>query len=137
MKNTLILFFMLLTNISFGQIIESDTTTLLIPVNVGKSILVDLNDLERLKKQEVTYKNEIQQLENKVFKNEKIITTLEVKDKKNNEIIELKDSKYKLVDEENKQLDEPLLKKLIECYDEKIIDLLLSDKTIREKFFIK
>jgi len=110
MKNTLILFFILLTNISFGQIIESDTTTLLIPVNVGKSILVDLNDLERLKKQEVTYKNEIQQLENKVFKNEKIITTLEVKDKKNNEIIELKDSKYKLVDEENKQLRDDIKK---------------------------
>ena len=110
MKNTLILFFMLLTNISFGQIIESDTTTLLIPVNVGKSILVDLNDLERLKKQEVTYKNEIQQLENKVFKNEKIITSLEDKDKKNNEIIELKDSKYKLVDEENKQLRDDIKK---------------------------
>ena len=110
MKNTLILFFMLLTNISFGQIIESDTTTLLIPVNVGKSILVDLNDLERLKKQEVTYKNEIQQLENKVFKNEKIITTLEVKDKKNNEIIELKDSKYKLVDDENKELRDDIKK---------------------------
>jgi hypothetical protein len=110
MKNTLILFFILLTNISFGQIIESDTTTLLIPVNVGKSILVDLNDLERLKKQEVTYKNEIQQLENKVFKNEKIITTLEVKDKKNNEIIELKDSKYKLVDDENKELRDDIKK---------------------------
>jgi hypothetical protein len=110
MKNILILFFILLTNISFGQIIESDTTKLLIPVNVGKSILVDLNDLERLKKQEVTYKNEIQQLENKVFKNEKIITSLEEKDKKNNEIIELKDSKYKLVDEENKQLRDDIKK---------------------------
>jgi fructose-1-phosphate kinase PfkB-like protein len=53
---------------------------------------------------------EIQQLENKVFKNEKIITTLEVKDKKNNEIIELKDSKYKLVDEENKQLRDDIKK---------------------------
>lgn len=110
MKNILILFFILLTKISFGQIIESDTTTLLIPVNVGKSILVDLNDLERLKKQEVTYKNEIIQLENKVFKNEKIITTLEEKDKKNNEIIELKDSKYKLVDDENKQLRDDIKK---------------------------
>lgn len=110
MKNILILFFILLTKISFGQIIESDTTTLLIPVNVGKSILVDLNELERLKKQEVTYKNEIIQLENKVFKNEKIITTLEEKDKKNNEIIELKDSKYKLVDDENKELRDDIKK---------------------------
>jgi hypothetical protein len=110
MKNILILFFILLTKVSFGQIIESDTTTLLIPVNVGKSILVDLNDLERLKKQEVTYKNEIIQLENKVFKNEKIITTLEEKDKKNNEIIELKDSKYKLVDDENKELRDDIKK---------------------------
>ena len=110
MKNILILFFILLTKVSFGQIIESDTTTLLIPVNVAKSILVDLNDLERLKKQEVTYKNEIIQLENKVFKNEKIITTLEEKDKKNNEIIELKDSKYKLVDDENKELRDDIKK---------------------------
>ena len=110
MKNILILFFILLTKVSFGQIIESDTTTLLIPVNVGKSILVDLNELERLKKQEVTYKNEIIKLENKVFKNEKIITTLEEKDKKNNEIIELKDSKYKLVDDENKELRDDIKK---------------------------
>lgn len=110
MKNILILFFILLTKVSFGQIIESDTTTLLIPVNVAKSILVDLNDLERLKKQEVTYKNEIIQLENKVFKNEKIITTLEEKDKKNNEIIQLKDSKYKLVDDENKELRDDIKK---------------------------
>lgn len=53
------------------------------------------------------------------------------------DIVRLLKQDERLWDEENKQLDEPLLKKLIDCYDEKIIDLLLSDKTIREKFFIK
>jgi hypothetical protein len=47
---------------------------------------------------------EIYQLEVKIFKNEKIISTLEEKDKKNNQIISLSESKYKLVDEENKTL---------------------------------
>ncbi len=46
-----------------------------------------------------------------------------------------KDSR--LWDEERKELNQTLLKDLIDKYDEEIIDLLLSDKNTKEKFFIK
>jgi len=43
----------------------------------------------------------------------------------------------RLWDEENKELNETLLKDLIDKLDEKIIELLLSGKETKEKFFIK
>lgn len=43
----------------------------------------------------------------------------------------------RLWDEEKKELNQTLLKDFIDKFDEKIIDLLLSDKEIKEKFFIK
>jgi DNA repair exonuclease SbcCD nuclease subunit len=81
-----------------------DTTTLYVPVNVGKSILLDLNEFDRLKKQEETYVKEIYQLESKIYKNERIISVLEEKNKKNEKIITLSESKFKLLDEDNKGL---------------------------------
>ncbi len=46
-----------------------------------------------------------------------------------------KDSR--LWDEEKKELNETLLKDLIDKLDEKLIELLLSEKETKEKFFIK
>jgi len=43
----------------------------------------------------------------------------------------------RLWDKENKELNETLLKDLIDKLDEKLIELLLSDKETKEKFFIK
>ena len=103
MKYIITTTFVFLTTLIFSQK-SIDTTLLMIPVKVGQTILLDLNELERLKKQEQTYINEITQLENKVSKTEKIVSVLEEKDKKNNEIIKLSEDKYKLVDEENKNL---------------------------------
>ncbi|MFH1191596.1 MAG: site-specific DNA-methyltransferase [Candidatus Omnitrophota bacterium] len=55
-----------------------------------------------------------------------------------------KDNLYKILkkdarlwDEEKKEINETLLKDLIDKLDEKIIELLLSDKEIKEKFFIR
>lgn len=55
-----------------------------------------------------------------------------------------KDNLYKLFkknarlwDEKTKELNETLLKDLIDKLDEKLIELLLSDKKAKEKFFIK
>jgi len=44
---------------------------------------------------------------------------------------------FRLRDEEKKELNETLLKDLIDKLDEKLIELLLSDKKTKEKFFIK
>jgi hypothetical protein len=103
MKVILNILFVLLTSFSFSQK-NIDSTTLYIPFKVGKSILIDLNELNRLKKQEELYLNEIGELEKKVLKNEKIIMKFEELDKKNTQIISLSESKYKLLDEENKNL---------------------------------
>ena len=46
-----------------------------------------------------------------------------------------KDSR--LWDEEKKELNETLLKDLIDKLDEKLIELLLSDKETNKKFFVK
>lgn len=103
MKFVISILFVFLTTFVFSQK-NVDTTILYIPVKVAKSILIDLNEMDRLKKQEETYIKEIYQLEVKVFKNEKIISVLEEKNKKNEKIISLSESKYKLLDEDNKNL---------------------------------
>lgn len=103
MKYILNILFICLTTLCFSQK-NVDSTTLYVPFKVGKSILLDLNELDKMKKQEESYVKEIYQLEVKIFKNERIISNLEEKDKKNEKIISLSESKYKLVDEENKNL---------------------------------
>jgi hypothetical protein len=103
MKYILNIIFICLTTFLFSQK-NVDSTTLNIPARVGKSILLDLNEFDRLKKQEETYINQIFQLETKITKNDNIISILEEKDRKNNQIISLTDSKFKLLDKENKSL---------------------------------
>jgi DNA repair exonuclease SbcCD nuclease subunit len=103
MKFIINILFVFITTFSFSQK-NVDTTTLYVPVNVGKSILLDLNEFDRLKKQEETYVKEIYQLESKIYKNERIISVLEEKNKKNEKIITLSESKFKLLDEDNKGL---------------------------------
>ena len=44
---------------------------------------------------------------------------------------------FRLWDKEKKEFNETLLKDLIDKFDEKLIELLLSDKEAKEKFFIK
>jgi len=44
---------------------------------------------------------------------------------------------FRLWDEEKKEFNETLLKDLINKIDEKLIELLLSDKEMKEKFFVK
>ena len=51
MKNYLLIFFVFIVTNFFSQNLNyNDTTYLKIPVWVGKEILLDINELERLKK---------------------------------------------------------------------------------------
>jgi adenine-specific DNA-methyltransferase len=54
-----------------------------------------------------------------------------------NNLYKLLKKDSRLWDEETKELNETLLKDLIDKLDEKLIELLLSNKETREKFFIK
>jgi hypothetical protein len=71
---------------------------------VGKQILLDLNELDKLKETEKLTKKEIYELEKKVVKQDSIISKLEQKDVNNLLIVKSVEEKYKLVEEDNKDL---------------------------------
>lgn len=96
--------FLLSSLVGFGQTQKEDTTTICFPVNVGKQILLDLNELDRLKKQSELDGKQIQELENKVTKEEGVIKFLEQKDSSNQIIIRDTEEKVKLVEEDNTNL---------------------------------
>jgi hypothetical protein len=81
-----------------------DTNEICIPSVVVKKILLDLNELDRLKDNEKLTKKEISELETKVVKQDSIISKLEQKDDTNQVIIRSWAEKYNLVEEDNKDL---------------------------------
>ena len=105
MKNSLFLFFIFFTMIVFGQNKWiDDTTELRIPVWVGKEILLNLNELDRLKTIEIQTGKEISELEKKILSQEKSILILEETNAHGLRIIGLTEEKVILLNDENKQL---------------------------------
>ena len=74
------------------------------PNSIGKQILNDLNDLDRLKSIEIKTTKEISELEKKIIFQEKSISTLEETNSHSLRIIGLTEEKVNLLDQENKQL---------------------------------
>ena len=81
-----------------------DTNFVFIPTGIAKKILTDLNELDRVKKQIFLFENETNQLELKITKQDSIISDLTKKDQNNKIIISSVEEKFKLVDEDNKDL---------------------------------
>jgi hypothetical protein len=109
MRNLIFILFLLFSNITMSQnMVTIDTNTVCMPNEVARKILIDLNDLDRLKKNEVLFNNEITGLESKIKKQELIITDLEKKDKESMVIIGANKEKYNLVEEDNKNLREEI-----------------------------
>ena len=105
MRNIILLFFVFFTSLVFGQNpCPEDTTQLDLPVWVGKEILLDLNELERLKSIELQTTKEISELEKKIIYQEKSISVLEETNNKNLRVIGLTEEKVNLLNEENNQL---------------------------------
>lgn len=105
MRNIFLLFFVFFTSFVFGQNSYSeDTTQLTVPVWVGKEILLDLNELERLKFIEIQTTKEISELEKKILYQEKSISVLDETNNKNMRIIGLTEEKVNLLNDENKKL---------------------------------
>lgn len=105
MKN---LFIILFTLFSFLSIAQKDTNEICLPSKVGKQILLDLNELDRLKDNEKLTKKEISELEKKVVKQDSVISKLQQKDVNNQLIVKGVEEKYKLVEEDNKNLRKEL-----------------------------
>jgi hypothetical protein len=112
MKKIILTTFLMVSLVGFTQTKpqKEDTTNICFPVNVGKQILLDLNELDRLKKQSVLDKKEIQELENKVIKEEGVVKFLEQKDSTSQVIIKDTEEKVKLLEEDNKDLRKDIKK---------------------------
>lgn len=105
MKKILVLFFIVFSSYSFSQKdLKKDTTQICFPTSVGRQIESDLNELDKLKELKKLTDFEIKELEQKVIKQDSIISKLEQKDINNQLIVAGVEEKFKLVDEDNKDL---------------------------------
>jgi hypothetical protein len=105
MKTIITIFFILFSFVILSQKeTKKDTSELCFPSTVAKKILLDLNELDRLKENEKLIKIEVKELETKIIKQDSIISKFEQKDDNNKVIIGKWEEKYKLVEEDNKDL---------------------------------
>lgn len=109
MKKILVLFFIFFFSYSFSQKdLKKDTTQICFPTSVGRQIEIDLNELDKLKELKKLTDFEISELEKKVIKQDSIISKLEQKDVNNQLIVAGTEEKFKLVDQDNKELRKKL-----------------------------
>ena len=105
MKNIVTLIFLLFSFTTIAQKeMQIDTNLICFPNSIGKQILNDLNDLDRLKSIEIKTTKEISELEKKIIFQEKSISTQEETNSHSLRIIGLTEEKVNLLDQENKQL---------------------------------
>lgn len=109
MKKILTIVFILFSFVTFSQKdIKKDTNEICFPSNVGKQILLDLNELDKLKENKKLTDHEISELEKKIVKQDSVISKLQQKDVNNQLIVAGVEEKYKLVEEDNKDLRDKL-----------------------------
>jgi len=105
MKKLLFILLLLFSFISYSQKeMTKDTNFTCLPNNVARQILKDLNELDRLKNNEILYVKEIKELEKKTIKQDSTISKLEQKDKLSLSIIKSTEEKVNLIEEDNKNL---------------------------------
>jgi hypothetical protein len=105
MKNILIfILFLLPLNLLSQKEIKKDTTEICFPTEVGRQIESDLNELDKLRELKKLTDFEIIELEKKIVKQDSIISKLEQKDINNQLIVAGVEEKFKLVDQDNKDL---------------------------------
>lgn len=105
MKNIILTTFLFFNFFVFGQTTEKkDTTIVCFPTEIGRKILQDLNELDKLKKVTILDKREIEEFEKKIIKKDSIISKLEEKDRSNEILVKSTEEKYKLVEEDNENL---------------------------------
>ena len=105
MKNLITILFLFLSVSVFSQkTIKEDTTIMCFPVEVGKQILLDLNELDRLKEEKVLYTKEVELLNSKIDKKDTIIKLQEEKCINCEKIVEETENKVTILKDENSEL---------------------------------
>lgn len=104
MKNIIFFIFLTFSSFVFTQKTNVDTSIICFPTEIGKEVLKDLNELDKLKKTNILDKKEIEEFEKKVKDQDSIISKLEEKDRNNEILVKSTEEKYKLVEEDNNDL---------------------------------
>jgi hypothetical protein len=109
MKKILLLLTFIFSSYLYSQKeLNKDTTQICFPTDIGRQIVTDLNELDRLKENEKLTEKEITELETKIVKQDSIISKLQQKDINNELIVNGVEEKYELVEEDNKELRKDL-----------------------------
>lgn len=104
MKNIIFFIFLTFSSFVFTQKTNVDTSIICFPTEIGKEVLKDLNELDKLRKTNILDKKEIEEFEKKVKDQDSIISKLEEKDRNNEILVKSTEEKYKLLEEDNKDL---------------------------------
>lgn len=104
MKNIIFFIFLTFSSFVFTQKTNVDTSIICFPTEIGKEVLKDLNELDKLRKTNILDKKEIEEFEKKVKNQDSIISKLEEKDRNNEILVKSTEEKYKLVEEDNNDL---------------------------------
>lgn len=110
MRNFLLMIMFLVSFVGFSQtnnkpqVIKTDTTKICFPVEVGRQILIDLNECDKNKELLILSDLQINELENKVIQKDNIIQSLEQKDSLNSVIVIKTEEKFNIVNDENLKL---------------------------------
>lgn len=81
-----------------------DTTKLCFPVEVGRQILLDLNECDKNKELLKITEKEVTELNKKIIEKDNVINSLNQKDSLSTVVINETEEKFKIVYEENKNL---------------------------------
>ena len=104
MKNLILFFILLLSFNGISQKTVKDTNEICFPYPVAKKIALDLNKLDSVINVSKLTDIELNETKKKVMFQENIINTMEQKEKNYELQIQKEEEKYKIVDEQNKEL---------------------------------
>ena len=104
MKNLILIFFVLISFVSFSQAKKVDSTEICFPYQVGKQILLDLNECDRNMELLKSTEKEVVLLNQKIESKDTIINLQKKQIEIDSVIIGKTNEKFEIVDEENKKL---------------------------------
>jgi hypothetical protein len=112
MKHILLTLIVLISTVCYSQtnnnltttITKIDTTKICLPVEVGKQILIDLNECDKNKEILKLTEKEVLELNSKISQKDSIIISLNQKDSLSSVVIVKTEEKFNIVNDENEKL---------------------------------